>query len=222
MNARSNTFEIKCAEHQINDIVSALFHSVLYYRTHGKVTYKNEYSYSVGTLGYEEVTCDFFNFTYIRCASSCLVESLNRSIKDFTDKLRDSNQSVGVISLEFFKRKKTRGMMVFFNDPSLVWEIWSIKITLVNDECSRTEEIENLLLDKLITIVQIVNGSRCNIPQMPDQRNVDSVFDVSYEDAQPYLHRITYRIGSGSNSSLNQAGVGDLGFRKFIKDAFAL
>lgn len=64
-------------------------------------------------------------------------------------------------------------------------------VLLVNEASSSPEELEDILLDKLVTISQIVNASRCNIPQMPDQQNVDSVFDVSYEDSQPYLHKVS-------------------------------
>lgn len=62
---------------------------------------------------------------------------------------------------------------------------------IVDDESSSPEELEDILLDKLVTITQIVNASRCSIPQMPDQQNIDSVFDTSHEDAQPYLHRVS-------------------------------
>jgi hypothetical protein len=36
----------------------------------GKFKYKQEGSYSVGTVGYEDVDCDFIDFTYVRI---CLI-----------------------------------------------------------------------------------------------------------------------------------------------------
>ncbi|XP_015782953.1 autophagy-related protein 101 [Tetranychus urticae] len=222
MNARSNTFEIKCAGHQINDVVSAIFHTILFYRTTGKVTYKDDISYSVGSLGYEDVQCDFIDYSYVRCASPSIINSLNSKIREFVEKLRDSREKVGTITIEFYKKKKSSGVMGFFTDSNLVWEIWNLKIICVDDRAKpEVLNLEEVILDKVISIIQIVNGARCITPQMPDRDNVDAFFDVSFDDAQPYLHRIHHRIGEGPNASTNLTN-NDLGLKKLIKDALAL
>ncbi|XP_053212393.1 autophagy-related protein 101-like [Panonychus citri] len=223
MNARSNTFEIKCAGHQINDVVSALFHSILFYRTTGKITYKNDSSYLVGSLGYEDVSCDFIDYSYVRCASPGIIHSLNSNIREFVEKLRESREKVGTITLEFYHRKKSAGVLGLFFDSQLVWEIWNLKIVCADEKEARKTDfkLEEVLLDKLVTIIQIVNNSRCITPQMPDRANVDTLFDITFDDVQPYLHRIYHRIGDGPNATTNQ-GTDDLGLKKFIKDALTL
>ena len=64
------------------EAVSSLLHTVLFHRTLGKVSrrphasrvtlrpafqfnYTHDSSYSIGTLGFEEISCDFIDFTYV-------------------------------------------------------------------------------------------------------------------------------------------------------------
>jgi len=58
-----------------------------------------------------------------------LALSLNQAVKDFVDKLREDPLRTGVINMEFYTKRKSKGMLWAFIDQSLVWEIWSIKIT---------------------------------------------------------------------------------------------
>jgi len=51
---------------QVDEAVASIFHTVLFHRSLGKFKYKQEGSYSVGTVGYEDVDCDFIDFTYVR------------------------------------------------------------------------------------------------------------------------------------------------------------
>lgn len=91
MNARSTAFEFTCLGKRINEIVSAIFHSVIFNRCFGKFQYKQQNSYSIGTLGFEEIICDFIDFTYIRVASVDLAKTVNNQIKIFVDELRALN-----------------------------------------------------------------------------------------------------------------------------------
>lgn len=50
---------------QVDEAVASIFHTVLFHRSLGKFQYKQEGSYSVGTVGYEDVDCDFIDFTYV-------------------------------------------------------------------------------------------------------------------------------------------------------------
>ena len=45
--------------------MSSLFHTLLFHRTLGKFHYKQEGNYCVGTVGYEDVDCDFIDLTYV-------------------------------------------------------------------------------------------------------------------------------------------------------------
>lgn len=51
--------------HQISEVVSCIFHSILFHRTLGKFHYRQEGKYSIGTIGYEDIDCDFIDLTYV-------------------------------------------------------------------------------------------------------------------------------------------------------------
>ena len=53
---------------QVEEAVSSIFHTLLFHRTLGKFTYKQEGNYTVGTVGYEDVDCDFIDLTYVLLA----------------------------------------------------------------------------------------------------------------------------------------------------------
>lgn len=60
--------------HQVDEAVASIFHTVLFHRTLGKFRYKEEGNYSVGTIGYSDVDCDFIDFTYVSIQSvMCLL-----------------------------------------------------------------------------------------------------------------------------------------------------
>lgn len=50
----------------------SLFHTVLFHRLYGKFTYKDESQYFIGTVGYEDVDCDYIDHTYVRAHSPLL------------------------------------------------------------------------------------------------------------------------------------------------------
>ena len=54
---------------QVDEAVASIFHTVLFHRSLGKFRYKQEGSYSVGTVGYLDVDCDFIDFTYVSVCS---------------------------------------------------------------------------------------------------------------------------------------------------------
>lgn len=62
---------------QVDEAVASIFHTVLFHRSLGKFRYKQEGSYSVGTVGYEDVDCDFIDFTYVCSQSSIWFPSMN-------------------------------------------------------------------------------------------------------------------------------------------------
>lgn len=222
MNARSNTFELNCQENQACEAVSALIHSIIFYRCYGKFQYKHEGSYSIGTLGFEEVSCDFIDFSYIRCASPKLTADVNREINEFVEKMRQNTPEInGSISLEFYHRRRGRWPFV---ENTLVWEIWNIKVNCDNNKDERKERIEDVLLEKLITIIQIINNSKCYLPQMPNKQHADTIFDTNYPDAQPYLFKISYSIANVQMTSA--IAIPEIGpsfaFRKIIKETLSM
>ena len=42
-----------------NAFFSSIFHTVLFHRSFGKFTYQDDSSYIIGTIGYEDVDCDY-------------------------------------------------------------------------------------------------------------------------------------------------------------------
>ncbi|CAG2112311.1 unnamed protein product [Medioppia subpectinata] len=214
-----------CLGPEVNEIVSAIFHSIVFYRCYGKFHYKHEDSYSIGTLGYEEIACDFIDFTYVRISSPQLIQTINREIKAFVDKLRQENSSHtnGAISLEFYQRRK--GRWAFTDASPLVWEIWTVKVNCDKEtnESQQKGRTEELLLEKLVTIVQIINNSKRYLPQMPDKQNSDTIFETNYPDVQPYIFKISHSVGSAANPPMMATqGTGDSSLKKFIKQTLAL
>ena len=53
------------------------------------------------------------------------------------------------------------------------------------------------------------------IPKMPNEEDLDLIFDTSFSDIQPYLYRITYQTSDDSASVGNSV-------RKFFKETLAL
>ena len=43
---------------------SSIFHTVLFHRSFGKFTYQDDSSYIIGTIGYEDVDCDYIGGMY--------------------------------------------------------------------------------------------------------------------------------------------------------------
>jgi len=50
---------------QVEEAVTSLFHTLLFHRTLGKFHYKQEGNYCVGTVGYQDVDCEFVDLTYV-------------------------------------------------------------------------------------------------------------------------------------------------------------
>jgi len=80
MNARSHVFEVAVESCQVEDAVLSLFHPVLFHRTLGKFSYQAESSYSIGTIGYQDVDCHTIDHTYIRTYSPALDSLMRREV----------------------------------------------------------------------------------------------------------------------------------------------
>lgn len=218
MNARSHVFELSVESRQIAEVVSGIFHSLILHRTLGKFHYKQEGSYSVGTLGFVDEDCDFIDFTYVRLASDVLDSNVKREVVTFRDSLQaTSPKGSGQISLEFYQRKRARWP---FQAECISWEVWTVKLELItlNSEHDRQvwrEQVGDILTEKILYIADIMSRHEY-IPKMPIQSEVDLIFDTSYEDVQPYLHKITHQINGPSTSSVSTS------MRKFFKDTLAL
>ncbi|KAL5012857.1 hypothetical protein ScPMuIL_011408 [Solemya velum] len=214
MNARSQVFELSVEGRQIEEVVASLFHTLLLNRTLGKFHYKQEGSYSIGTVGIVDVDCDFVDFTYVRAASDELNENLFREISVFRDTLRSpEGPSAGQITLEFFQKKRARWP---FQAECIPWEVWHVKLDVISlaNEHERQQYREKsgeLLAEKVIYIAECMNRHDY-VPKMPNQSELDLVFDTAYPDVQPYLFRISHQTTGPPSSSVGTT------MRKFLKD----
>ncbi|KAK3099245.1 hypothetical protein FSP39_001499, partial [Pinctada imbricata] len=180
--------------------------------------YKQEGSYSIGTVGLEDVDCDFVDFTYVRVASDSLDDVLRREIAAFRDTLRSTdNPGAGQISLEFYQKKRARWLLPAECTP---WEVWTVKLdilTLANENERQIcrEKLGEMLAEKVFHITDIMNRHDY-VPKMPNQTELDLVFDTNFPDVQPYLFRISHQTTGPVVSSVGTT------MRKFIKDTLAL
>ena len=99
--------------YHLNDIILSthffpiltIFHPVLFHRTTGKFTHQRESSYSVGTVGYENVDGECIDHTYLRTSSPGLDSLLKGKVAVFSGQLKQSTGlRSGQISLEFFQQ----------------------------------------------------------------------------------------------------------------------
>lgn len=219
MNARSQIFELTLEGRQADEAVASIFHTVLFHRSLGKFLYNNEGSYSVGTVGYTDVDCDFIDLTYVCCTSAGLDRAIKKEISCFSERLRGNESSgSGQISLEFFQKKPKRWM---FQPECVPWEVWTVRLELISlsNEGERQvcrEKVGELLTDKILYITEVMNRQDY-VPKMPGQSELDLVFDTSFPEVQPYLFKVNYSIaGPTAGTSVGST------MKKFITETLAL
>ncbi|KAJ8683832.1 hypothetical protein QAD02_019624 [Eretmocerus hayati] len=196
MNARTQLFELSMEGHQVDEAVASIFHTVLFHRSLGKFTYKDDAagSYSVGSVGYQDVQCDFIDFTYVCCSSETLDRALKSKISSFSQALRSHDSpGSGQISLEFFQRK--RHTIPFYNE-CIPWEVWTLRLELLklateNERQLCREKLSDMLTEKIINVTELMNRPHYT-PRVPERQDLELIFDTSFEDVQPYLFRTTY------------------------------
>ncbi|KAH0518351.1 Autophagy-related protein 101 [Microtus ochrogaster] len=83
MNCRSEVLEVSVEGRQVEEAMLAVLHTVLLHRSTGKFHYKKEGTYSIGTVGIQDVDCDFIDFTYVRVSSEELDRALRKVVGEF-------------------------------------------------------------------------------------------------------------------------------------------
>lgn len=218
MNARSQIFEFSLEDRQINETLASIFHTVLFHRSLGKFLFSNDSSYSVGTIGTQDIDCDFIDFTYVCCSSPNLDRAIRKEICSFSEQLRSPESSgAGQISLEFFQKKKNRWP---FQTEFIPWEVWTIRLDVLklNTEDERQmyrERVGDMLAEKILYITEVINRHDY-VPKMPAQAELDLIFDTTYPDIQPYLFRFSTTSASASTSSVKST------MHRLIKETLSL
>ena len=124
-----------------------MFHTVLFHRSFGKFTYKDESQYFIGTVGYEDVDCDYIDHTYVRAQSPRLDATLKQEVAAFSNELRSTacgagaggivgpllgdgirSSGSGQVSLEFYQKRRKW----FGTSETIPWEVWTIRCDLVH------------------------------------------------------------------------------------------
>ncbi|XP_055847108.1 autophagy-related protein 101 [Episyrphus balteatus] len=218
MNARSQVFELTMEGRQVDEAISSIFHTVLFHRCLGKYMYTGETQYSIGTVGYTDVDCDFIDFTYVCCASDYLNRTVKRAINLFSEQLRSNDSSgSGQISLEFFQKKKSRWP---FQQECIPWEVWTVRLDLIkydneDDRQLSRENVSDLLTEKVVYITEVMNREDY-VPKTPIQNEIDLIFDTSYPDVQPYLFKFDYNTSGTNTPSVSNT------MKKILRETLAL
>lgn len=234
MNARSQVFEIAVEPRQVEEAVASLFHTVLFHRSFGKFTFQDESSYFIGTVGYEDVDCEYIDYTYVRAQSPQLDATLRHEVAAFSNDLRrvcavgpsagagaigglgDGGIRAGQVSLEFYQKKRRWP----FAPENIPWEVWTVRIDLVHfanehDRQHWQEKVGEMLADKVMYIAEVMNRHDY-VPKMPSQAELELVFDTSFPDVQPYLFKISYATSGPSSPSMGTT------VRRLLKDTLAI
>lgn len=218
MNARSETFELTMEGRQVDEAVASIFHTVLFHRSLGKFYYNDDENYSVGTVGYTDVDCDFIDLTYVCCTSGRLDATLRREISCFSELLRgNEGAGMGQISLEFFQKKPSRWL---WQEEQIPWEVWTVRLELIalQNEDERQvcrEKVGELLTDKILYITEVMNRHDY-LPKMPNRPELELIFDTGYQDVQPYLFKLNYSTSGPPSSSMGST------MKKLIKETLDL
>lgn len=114
------------------------------------------------------------------------MDSVEREVSSFARRLKSDKNQVGEFAIEFYTKMRSRWA---FSDDPWIWEIWKFRVNCLNPNRIRLEEV---LLEKVLNIIQIMNSSKCYLPQIPNQNMLSSVFDTSFPDVQPYLFKVCF------------------------------
>ena len=197
----------------------------------------------MGTVGYEDVDCDSIDHTYIRTSSSSLDSFLRSGVANFAEELKRTagpGHKAGQISLEFFQRKRTRWP---FPPENIPWEVqeqtsylseicqslmfvpsqvWTVRVEIISlaNETERLgwrEKLGEVLCEKTLYICEVMNKEEF-VPKMPNQSDLDLVFDSNFHDVQPHLFKVCHSTASVDNTGVT--GVNTV--RRLLKDTLAI
>uniref|UniRef100_A0A1B6LAK4 Autophagy-related protein 101 n=1 Tax=Graphocephala atropunctata TaxID=36148 RepID=A0A1B6LAK4_9HEMI len=205
MNAQTQTVQLQLEGYQVEEAVTSIFHTVMFHRTSGKFHYQEGGRYLEGTVGYSDIDCDFIDLTYVRCSSPKLDKNIRKQVSEFSEELRSSDSTrSGEISLKFFRRERA---MWPFQSVCIPWEIWNVQLDLVQlrhhrEQQSGREQMGELLTEKIVGITSGMSRNQY-VPEVPSQpTDLCLIFDMSYEDCQPYLHEIVHVQPSTPSASI--------------------
>lgn len=113
MNCRSEVLEVSVEGRQVDEAMLALLHTILLHRSTGKFHYKKEGTYSIGTVGTQDVDCDFIDFSFVRVSSDELDRVIRKAVAEFKVKIKkssrlDMSMSYTMIVLFYFNVQESK------------------------------------------------------------------------------------------------------------------
>jgi len=69
MNARTTVIEATVEGLNIEEVVHALFHSIMFNRTQGKFVYTEDNNFTISPVDHESTVCDTVDFEYCKLVS---------------------------------------------------------------------------------------------------------------------------------------------------------
>uniref|UniRef100_A0A7E4UNW1 Autophagy-related protein 101 n=1 Tax=Panagrellus redivivus TaxID=6233 RepID=A0A7E4UNW1_PANRE len=245
MNARHNCLSISVEHRQLKEALLCLVGTTLLHRVVPKFNYdtNNLKNYSLGSIGYEEVTLESIDLTYARVNSPKLIDVVDQEVTKFVDSIKQLQSitsgelSYGSpfgtrqgtvtsiddyppllttkLTLEFFKKRRRPWPL---SEDIFPWEVWSIALNVVKAE--RQEDFQRLredvgekLSEQVLKICQTVNQPRMYLPPVPQYSDLGLIFDCNFPDVQPYLFRLEYDSGKAPEFGLTD------NFKKFFKES---
>ena len=89
-------------------------------------------------------------------------------------------------------------------------------------ECSRgyvwREKLGEVLCEKTLYICEVMNKDEF-VPKMPNQSDLDLVFDTNFHDVQPHLLKVSHSTANVDTSGVT--GINTVRVRRLMKETLA-
>lgn len=223
---------------EVAEVVSAIFHSVLLHRTYSKLSHiadDPKQSFFVGVLGFVDVDCTTFDFTYVRVASDAICAKVQNAVSSLVSGLSDSVEGnsksagtagrasdpvSGTIWLDFATMGK-KWPSLLSDHP--VWERWTIQVTLTKFDIAKDRQEHKRALveemtDHVFGICEHANSSRTYQPRTKGV-NFGTVYDLSHSNVTPFHFFIRQKINN--DPVPGAVSVGNA-VKKILKDTLAM
>ncbi|CAL8097870.1 unnamed protein product [Calicophoron daubneyi] len=211
MSCRDFSFQYTVEGPEVEEIVSSIFHTVLFHRTLPTLDFKGGAVSYNSYLGTRDVDCENFELAYVCVNSEKLISRVANAVNTFANNLRAEAVSAGgeargTINLEFaIHRKGTWGLG---SEPS-VWERWTVAVCIKHippaERDHQRHPLEDQLRSDLLSILEQVNSPSSYMPSLgSSQAETEHIVEFSMPDISPYRFNINY----ATNSNQLRLGVG--------------
>jgi len=248
MNARSQVFELALELRQVEEAVLSLFHTVLFHRTVGKYSYQNDLSYVQGVVGFEDVDCDFIDFTYVRPHSPALDAAVRQEVAAFSSDLKrvsstllnqgpsatsgqvaSSPSGAGAVTPYQYAGRCGRVSLEFYQQrknrwpfaaESIPWEVWTVCTDIVHfpNEHERANWREKL--GELISDKVLYIAEVMNRHEYVPKTPAETELELIFDTRFPDVQPYLFKI-SYTTDGPNSPSMGT-NLRRLLKDTLAI